>query len=164
MNSSIFSIGLLIFVMSCYAGYNVLVKVSGNQVPVTATTTIFATICLQVAALLVSLVFLCVLIYRGGHDFHLGLSAYSWAALAGICIGLAEIGYFYLFGGVAGLEPMAANIAIPVVVGGAIAVALFFSVFLLKEPVGWNQWCGSGFIILGIILFFVTADSAVGAG
>ncbi len=158
MNAHLLSIGLLGFVTVCYAGYNLLVKVSGNHVPVTATTTVFATICLQVAALLVSLVFLSVLIYRGGHVFHLGARAYSWAALAGVCIGMAEIGYFYLFGGVGGLAPMAANIAIPAVVGGAIAAAMLFSVVLLKEPVGWNQWCGSGLIVLGVILFFITTD------
>jgi hypothetical protein len=34
--------------------------------------------------------------------------------------GAAEIGYFYLFGGVVEIRPIAANVAIPIVVSGAI--------------------------------------------
>jgi hypothetical protein len=47
--------------------------------------------------------------------------------LAGLCIGGAEIGYLYLFGGIGISKPMPANIAIPVIVSGTTAVPLTFS-------------------------------------
>ncbi len=42
---------LLVTVTTLYAGYNLLIKVSVSHVPAAATSTIVATICLQVAAL-----------------------------------------------------------------------------------------------------------------
>ena len=69
MNSSWANLGLLSAVTLLYAGYNVFVKVSGSQVPATATSTILATVCLQVTALFVSLVFFGILSFRGGHSF-----------------------------------------------------------------------------------------------
>jgi len=46
-------IALLVAVTIFYAGYNVLIKISGTYVPAVATTTILATISLQLAALLI---------------------------------------------------------------------------------------------------------------
>ena len=45
---------LLTAITALYAGYNLLVKVSSNHVPESATTTVLATICLQLAALAAS--------------------------------------------------------------------------------------------------------------
>ncbi len=163
MQANLSSIGILFFVTGCYAAYNLLIKVSGAQVSETATTTVLATICLQIAALSVSLVFMCVLMARGGHLFQLGASAYVWAAVAGVCIGMAEIGYFYLFGGIGEVAPMAANIAIPAIVGGTIAVGLLFSVVFFNEPAGWNHWCGAGLIVLGVFMFFIGPGNSASA-
>ena len=159
-STSWFSVLLLVAVTFCYAGYNVFVKVSGSQVPAAATTTVLATICLQIAALLVSLLFFMVLVVRGGHLFQLGGSTYLWASVAGICIGLAEIGYFYLFAGLYGTAPMPANVAIPVIVSGTIVIAMIFSYFTLRESVSWNQVLGSLLIVTGIVLFFVKTSSS----
>ena len=145
---------LLLTVTVLYASYNLLVKVSSGQVPDGATTTILATVCLQVAALTTSLVFLGVLVARGGHVLQLSSGAYLWAVAAGLSIGCAEIAYFYLFGGVAGIKPMAAGIAIPVVVSGTIVITQALGVVLFDEPLGWSQAAGSGCIILGIVLLF----------
>jgi len=155
MSTNFFNVWLLIAVTFLYAGYNLFVKLSGDQVPVTATSTVLATICLQIAALLVSLLFFAVLLARGGHSFALTGSAYGWALAAGICIGIAEIGYFYLFSSVAGNTPMSANIAIPVIVSGTVVLAMIFSYVALKEPVSLNQLLGSFLIVVGIALFFV---------
>lgn len=152
MHSNFSSIGLLIAVTVLYAGYNLLVKVSGNQVPATATTTIMATICLQIAALAVSLIFLAILSIKGGHSFQLGRVTYLWAGMAGLCIGLAEIGYFYLFGNLSGSEPMAASKAIPVIVSGTILIALVFSILFLKEKAGLSQLFGCLLIVTGIVV------------
>ena len=97
---------LLSLVTLFYAGYNFLMKVSGTHVPESATTTILATMCVQVAALATSIVFFSWLLARGGHSFSLTSSTYLWAMAAGLCIGAAEIGYLYLFGGVGSIRPM----------------------------------------------------------
>ena len=55
---------LLLTVTTLYAGYNLLVKVSGGFVPAEATTTIFATICLQLAALATSIAICCVILKK----------------------------------------------------------------------------------------------------
>ena len=148
------SILLLAAVTVLYASYNILVKVSSGHVPHDATTTILATVCLQVAALCTSAVFLGVLLARGGHVLQLSTGAYLWAAGAGLCIGCAEIAYFYLFGGIGGIRPMAASVAIPVIVCGTIVISQAVGVLLLGEPMTWVRAVGAGCIILGIILLF----------
>ena len=145
---------LLVAVTILYAGYNLLIKVSGTYVPVGATTTILATICLQIAALLTSAAFLGFLALRGGQIFSLSAGSYIWAALAGICIGGAEIGYLYLFGGVGLAKPMAAAVAIPTIVSGTIVIALLFSFLVLQEKINWNQILGCLLIVLGIATVF----------
>jgi len=155
MNTSSFSIGLLVVITVLYAGYNLFVKVSASHVPLSATSTVLATIALQITALVVSLLFLGVLLIQGGHSFQLNGGAYAWAVVAGLCIGMAEIGYFYLFGGLNGTTPMSASVAIPVIVSGTVVLALVFSVVALKEQIGWNQLLGSFVIVCGIFLFFI---------
>ena len=93
---------LLVTVTALYAGYNILIKVSASQVPAAATSTITATICLQLAGLMTSIVFVSVAMIRGGQVLQLTWGAYIWAAAAGLCIGGAEIAYFYLFRGIGG--------------------------------------------------------------
>jgi len=148
-------IALLVAVTILYAGYNLLIKVSGTYVPDTATTTVLATICLQLAALLTSGLFLGFLTLRGGHVFSLSPGSYVWAALAGICIGGAEIGYLYLFGWVGIAKPMAAAVAIPTIVSGTVVIALLFAFLVLEEKINWNQILGCLLIILGIVAIFI---------
>jgi drug/metabolite transporter (DMT)-like permease len=152
-----YAVALLALVTVLYAGYNIFIKLSGSNVPATATTTIVATLFVQVAALTTSLVFLGVLSVRGGHTFSLPASALAWDGIAGICIGLAEIGYLYLFGGVGGITPMAASIAIPTIVSGTIIIALLVSATVLKKSIGWTQLLGCSLILTGIILLFTKA-------
>jgi drug/metabolite transporter (DMT)-like permease len=149
-----FGIALLAAVTVFYAGYNLLIKVSGTYVPAAATTTILATISLQLAALLTSSLFLGLLALRGGEVFSLSAGSYLWAALAGLCIGSAEIGYFYLFGGVGLVRPMAAASAVPTIVSGTLVIALLFSALVLGEKIAWNQILGGILIALGIAIIF----------
>lgn len=145
---------LLAAVTILYAGYNLFIKVSGGHVPASATTTVMATICLQLAALLTSVLFAGFLASRGAQVFSLSPGAYLWAAVAGVCIGGAEIGYLYLFGGVGLAKPMAASVAIPTIVSGTVVITLLISVAVFREAVGWHQLLGSVLIVLGIVLFF----------
>lgn len=148
-------ITLLAAVTFLYAGYNLFLKLSGGHVPSGATTTILATMCLQVAALSTSIVFLAVLAVRGGQVLALSPGSYVWAAIAGLCIGGAEIGYLYLFGGVGGVKSMDASIAIPTIVSGTIVIALLFSFLFLKEQISWSQVLGSCLILTGIFFLFM---------
>jgi len=149
-----FSVFLLLTVTALYAGYNLLIKVAGSYVPVDATSTILATICLQLAALTTSGLFAAALLLRGGHSLQLGTSTYLWALAAGLCIGGAEIAYFYLFGGLGGAKAMPANIAIPAIVSGTIVITMVVAYFVLHEPLTWRQLLGSVVIIAGIGILF----------
>ena len=152
---------LLAGVTILYAGYNLFIKVSGEQVPDDATTTIVATICIQLAALFTSVVFLASLAIKGGHVFSLSPASYLWAILAGVCIGGAEIGYLYLFSGISLAKPMAASLAIPTIVSGTIVITLFFSFIVLKESIAWTQILGSTLIILGIVVLFMKERTTI---
>ena len=57
---------LLTSVTLLYAGYNLLVKILSEHVPNLATSTVLATNCLQIAALVVSSIFAIYLLSRGG--------------------------------------------------------------------------------------------------
>lgn len=148
------AIAILAAVTILYAGYNLFIKLSGGHIPATATTTVAATITLQIAALATSMAFAGFMAMRGSQTFALSTSAYVWAAIAGICIGGAEIGYLYLFGGVGLSKPMAASIAIPVILSGTIVIAMIFSAIVLREQVGWTNIAGGFLIVSGIVVLF----------
>ena len=143
---------LLLFVTIFYAGYNILVKVSGGHAGGIATTTILATISLQIAALCASLMFALFLFLRGDQIFSLPTASYGWAILAGVCIGGAEIGYFYLFSGLGSRQGMSASVAIPVVVCGTIVISTLVATFVFKEHLGLQQLSGVGLLIVGSLL------------
>ena len=147
---------LLALVTCFYAAYNLFVKASGAEVSGSATTTIAATLCLQVAAILVSLIFASILYLRGGHVLALPTKAYVWAAIAGLSIGCAEVAYFYLFSGIGGEKPLAANVAIPTVVAGTVVITMIVSALIFGEYFGWQQFVGTAFIIAGLGLLFAT--------
>ena len=145
---------LLTAIAAFYAGYNLLVKVSTLHVPAAATSTVLATVCLQLAALATSGTFAAMLIARGGHALALPSAAYAWAAGAGVCIGLAEIGYFYLFRGVGGSGPVAASVAVPIVVTGTVVLTMLLSFIALKESLGPMQIAGTAVVVVGIAMIF----------
>ena len=152
------SLVVLLGVTTLYAGYNLLVKVSSGYIPDAATTPILATMSLQAAALAVSVAFAAGLAFQGGHVLAVSRAAVVWAVAAGLCIGAAEIGYFYLFRGVGGGEPMAANVAIPVIVSGAIVLTVIVSWLVFREPFTWARLLGAALVAGGVVVLF--ADSA----
>lgn len=146
---------LLVVTTLLYAGYNILIKVSSQHVPHDAHSTITATICLQIAALAVSLIFLSAQKMQIGASLLLPAKAYLWAAAAGLCIGAAEITYFYLFAGIGSSKSMPASVAIPVIVSGAVVISLFAGWLVLNEHIARQQLIGAGLIAAGIVLLFV---------
>ena len=143
---------LLAIVTLAYVGYNLLIKVSGDHVPADATTTVFAAICLQTGALATSAIFAAILAFQGGQTFRLTAPSYAWALAAGLCIGIAEIGYLTIFGR---SDPLPASVVIPTVVTGTVVVTLIVSVFAFGERLGTMQLAGAAMIVGGIIFMFV---------
>ena len=146
---------LLLVITFLYAGYNLLIKVSTSHVPLESSSTILATIALQIAALSVSCIFAAGLLMRGGSSLALPSPAYMWAILAGLCIGGAEIGYFYLFRGIAGHPPFPANIAIPFIVSGTIVLTVLITWLTLKEPLSWQKIIGTILVVVGVVVLYM---------
>jgi len=149
------SIALLVAVTFLYAGYNLFVKVAGGHVPIANTSTVLATISLQLAALFASTSFLVFLSLRGGHTLSLSPRVYMWSIIAGLCIGAAEILYFYLFRNIGGREAMPANVAIPTVVTGTIVITVMASSTFLRESTSTLQSFGLIAVVVGIALIYV---------
>lgn len=149
------AVALLALVTLAYAGYNLLIKASGGHAPSGASTTILATLTLQAGAVLASTTFLAVLLIQGGHSFRLTTPAYLWAFGAGLCIGIAEVGYFYLFGNVGGIRPLPASVVVPTVVAGTIAVTLVVSWLVFRERLGGVELLGAAMIVGGILVMFL---------
>ena len=146
-----YSLALLLAATIFYAGYNLLIKQSSVFAEAVAVTTITATVALQLAALVVSLVFMMLLRLSGVESFILPAPAYWWAIGAGLCIGAAEICYFYIFAGSPFTAPVSVNVATPVIVGGAVLVAALGARLFFGEIMGTRQWLGAGLILVGVI-------------
>ena len=150
---------LLALVTLLYAGYNLFVKVSSDHVPDGVTSTVLATICLQFSALLLSTIFAVYLLRQGNQELQLNTPTYGWAVAAGLCIGAAEIGYFYLFGSFSAGQSIPASIVIPIVVCGTVIVALLASYLLFGETVSTIQIVGSILAIVGVLMIYAGKNS-----
>ena len=72
----------------------------------------------------------------------------------GLCIGAAEIGYFYLFGNFSVGKSIPASIVIPTVVCGTVIVALLASRFLFNEALSIVQIGSVVITITGIVMIY----------
>ena len=120
---------LLITVTLAYAGYNLFIKLAGAQ-NINNNNGIAATLCLQIFALIVTSVFSIYLSSLGENIFVLPSKTYLYAVFGGISIGIAEIGYFYLFNASNTDGALNANTAIPIILGGTILVTMIFSFYI----------------------------------
>ena len=145
---------VILLVTLSYAGYNIFVKLSSSQ-NINNTNNIAATLFLQVFALLVTSVFSFYLYTKGEKIFVLPSKAYLYAIIAGISIGIAEIGYFFLFNPTNTNGALNANVAIPIVLGGTILITMLLSFYYFEETYNLNKIIGTVFIIIGIYLILV---------
>ena len=144
------SLLFVLLITLCYSGYNLLIKVSMSHAESTITSPILATICLQVSALMVSIAYLLTTGRTSVSIPDLPFGAYAWAIGAGICIGIAEILYFYLVSGFEGETLIQASTAIPMVIGGTILITILVSVFLFRESLSHAQWFGVALAFVGM--------------
>ena len=142
---------LIIFITISYAGYNLFIKLSGSQ-NLNNSNSIAATLFLQLFALSVTLIFSLYLYSKGEKIFVLPSKSYIYAIFAGISIGFAEIGYFYIFNESNPSGASKANTSIPIILGGTILISMFFSFFIFRESFNLQKILGTFFIIFGIYL------------
>ena len=116
---------ILVIVTISYAGYNLFIKLASSQ-KLNNSNSIAATLCLQIFALFVTMLFSFYLFSKGEEIFVLPSKSYLFAIFAGISIGLAEIGYFYLFNESNPKGASKANAVIPVILGGTILITMIF--------------------------------------
>ena len=145
---------LLVIVTLSYAGYNLFIKLASSQ-NINNTNSIAATLCLQIFALIVTSIFSVYLFSKGERIFVLTSKTYLYAIFAGISIGFAEIGYFYLFNSANPNGPLNANTAIPVILGGTILITMIFSFYIFRESYNYQKILGTLFIIIGIYLVLI---------
>ena len=145
---------LLIIVTLSYAGYNLFIKLASSQ-NTNNTNSIAATLSLQIIALIVTSIFSVYLFSKGERIFVLTSKTYLHAIFAGISIGFAEIGYFYLFNASNPNGPLTANTAIPVILGGTILITMIFSFYIFRESYNYQKILGTLFIIIGIYLVLI---------
>jgi len=142
---------ILVIVTISYAGYNLFIKLASSQ-NLNNSNSIAATLCLQLFALFVTILFSFYLFSKGEKIFVLPSKSYLYAIFAGISIGLAEIGYFYLFNESNPKGASNANSVIPVILGGTILITMIFSFIFLRESFNYKRIFGTFFIIFGIYL------------
>lgn len=142
---------ILVIVTISYAGYNLFIKLASSQ-NLNNSNSIAATLCLQLFALFVTILFSFYLFSKGEKIFVLPSKSYLYAIFAGISIGLAEIGYFYLFNESNPKGASNANTVIPVILGGTILITMIFSFIFLSESFNYKRIFGTFFIIFGIYL------------
>ena len=145
---------VILLVTLSYAGYNIFVKLSSSQ-NINNTNNIAATLFLQLFALLVTSFFSIYLYSKGEKIFVLTSKAYLYAMIAGISIGIAEIGYFFLFNPKNTNGALNANVVIPIVLGGTILITMLLSFFYFEETYNLNKIIGTLFIIIGIYLILI---------
>ena len=115
--------------------------------------------CLQIFALIFTSIFSDYLFSKGEKKFVLPSKTYLYAIFAGISIGLAEIGYFYLFNASNPNGALNANTAIPVILGGTILITMIFSFYIFRESFNYQKIFGKFFIIFGICLVLINNDN-----
>ena len=95
----------------------------------------------------------------GERIFVLPSKVYIYAIFAGISIGFAEIGYFYLFNASNPNGASNANTAIPVILGGTILITMIFSFYIFREAFNYQKIIGTFFIIFGICLVLINNNN-----
>jgi len=95
----------------------------------------------------------------GESIFVLPSKTYLYAIFGGISIGVAEIGYFYLFNALNTNVALNANTAIPIILGGTILVTMIFSFYIFEESLNYHKLFGTTFIIFGIYLVVMTNNN-----
>jgi bacterial/archaeal transporter family protein len=124
-----------------FGAYNFFLKVASGHIHEVA-----GAVILQVVAALLGLV---VLFYLKWKQVPLDISAkgISFAVLAGVAVGLAEITSFYLFS-----RGVAVSSGLPVVLGGSVIVGTAMGMLFLRETISPLQVLAIVMIVAGVAI------------
>lgn len=140
MEGIIFILVALIF----YALYNFFIKVSSGNIH-----QVVGAVILQITAALFGGLILLYLKLTN-KELMISQKGIIFAVLAGVCIGIAEITYFFVFS-----KGVSASVAIPIVMGGTVLVGSLLGIFFLKEAINLWHVLASLLIIVGIGLMYL---------
>ncbi len=121
--------------------YNFFIKLSAGHIHQIA-----GAVILQVVAFLVGGVVLVWLKLRNT-PLELSSRGVTFAVLAGVAVGLAEITAFYGFS-----KGVSASVGIPIMVGGTVLVGVVLGMVVLREQLSVWQGLGVLLILVGIVL------------
>ena len=121
--------------------YHFFIKLSSGHI-----NQVLGALILQIVAMVVGLVFLIVLKYIGA-TFAMTNKGLTYALLAGVSIGLAEVLTFYLFS-----KGVPASVGIAILIGGTVVVGAFLGIVFLRESLSIMQYIAIILIILGVSL------------
>jgi len=101
---------------------------------------------LQIVAAVVGLVLL-ILLRVQGVQLTTSAKGIGLAAIAGLCVGLAEIGSFYVLG-----RGIPVSLATPIIIGGSVVITVLIAGLVLQEKIAFVQVLGVLCIVGGIFL------------
>ena len=123
----------------CLAGYNFFIKLAAAHLPPAVGAVVLQLVAAGLgAAWLLRLKLL-------GQPLDVSGRGLGLAALAGLCVGLAELLTFVVF-----KRGVAASVGTPVIVGGSVLLAALLGLLVLREGLTPAQAGGLGLIVAGI--------------
>jgi len=135
---------LIIMVLLFYALYNFFISLSSGDIH-----QVVGALILQItAAIFGGLVLLYLKLTKT--ELLVSKKGILFAVLAGICIGVAEISYFFVYS-----KGISATVAIPIVMGGTVLVGSILGFIFLKESITLWHVLASILIIAGISIMYL---------
>jgi len=134
---------LLFAVLSAiaFALYNVFIKLAALKV-----NPIVGTFALQLAAALLGLLAYSILKF-GGKEIMITSTGLTYAIVAGIFVGVAEILFFMMF-----TKGVDLSIGLSLVTAGSVLIAAIIGILFLGESISTIKIAGAIFAILGVVL------------
>ena len=124
-----------------YGGYHFFIKLASSHI-----NQVLAAVILQASALVVGIVLLAFLKYRG-ETIAFSSTGARLAILGGLSVGIGEILAFYVFS-----RGIPVSHGAPIIIGGTVAATALYGMSFLRESLAPVQWLGFSLIILGIVI------------
>lgn len=126
---------------AAFGAYNVFIKLGSGKID-----HVLGAVVLQVVAAMLGGTYALAL-KLGGRELPVTRAGVTWAALAGVAVGVAEILTFLVFA-----RGAPASLATPVIMGGSILITAVLGAALLRERLGPAQLLGIVLVGAGIVL------------
>lgn len=124
-----------------YGAYNFFIKLSSGHI-----NQIVGAMILQIVAALVGASILLYLKLTHA-TFAISSKGVTYAVIAGVMVGLAEIASFFLFS-----KGIPASTGIPIIIGGSVIVGAALGLLFLKESFGLLQFFALILIVVGVVI------------